>query len=105
MLGRSQRYHFMCKHKLLTSSVNSSKLVLKVTNKKMNLVAVVGRFHGILPQNILEHSMSFHGNYLKRCLLTHRVSQILYLTKLISEIKYIESNRGFTTIAYFVADF
>jgi len=27
--------------------------------------------------DILEHSMSFHRDYIKRCLLTHRVSQIL----------------------------
>jgi len=31
--------------------------------------------------------MMFHGDYKKRCLLTIRVSQILYLTQLISEIK------------------
>jgi len=28
-------------------------------------------------KNILEHSTGFHGDYIKRCLLTHRVSQIL----------------------------
>jgi hypothetical protein len=40
---------------------------------------------------------SFLGDYLKRCLLTRRVSQILHLTKLTSEIKYTESNGLFTT--------
>jgi hypothetical protein len=38
---------------------------------------------------ILEHSMKFHGDYIKGCLLTLMVSQILYLTPLISEIKNI----------------
>ncbi len=33
-------------------------------------------------------SMTFHGDYKKRCLLTIMVSQILLLIKLISEIKY-----------------
>jgi hypothetical protein len=33
--------------------------------------------------------MMFHGDYIKRCLLTIMVSQILYLTLLISEIKNI----------------
>jgi hypothetical protein len=47
-------------------------------------------------KNILEHSMRFHGDYLKRCLLTHRVSQILLLTRLISEIKCIATNRLFS---------
>jgi hypothetical protein len=46
-------------------------------------------------KNILEHSMSFHGDYIKRCILTHRVSQILLLTRLISEIKYLAANRLF----------
>jgi hypothetical protein len=40
-------------------------------------------------KNSQEYSVGFHGDYIKRCLLTRRVSQILYLTKLISEIKYI----------------
>ncbi len=48
-------------------------------------------------KNIVEHSMGFHGDYIKRCLLTHRVCQILYLTKLISEIKYISANGLFST--------
>jgi hypothetical protein len=47
--------------------------------------------------NILEHSMRFHGDYLKRCFLTHRVSLILLLTRLISEKKYISANRLFYT--------
>ncbi len=40
-------------------------------------------------KNILGHSMKFHGDYIKGCLLTIVVSQILYLTQLISEIKNI----------------
>jgi hypothetical protein len=40
-------------------------------------------------KNILGHFMMFHGEYIKRCLLTIMVSQILYLTQLISEIKNI----------------
>jgi hypothetical protein len=43
----------------------------------------------ICQKNILGHSMMFHGDYIKRCLLTIRVSQILSLTQLISEIKNI----------------
>ncbi len=55
----------------------SSKLVLKVSNKKMNLVAgcVMEGSMVFCQKNILEHSMSFHGDCIKRCL--HRVSQIL----------------------------
>jgi len=41
------------------------------------------------PKNILGHSMMFHGDYIKRCLLTIMVSQLLYLTQLMSEIKNI----------------
>jgi hypothetical protein len=52
------------------------------------------------PKNIQEQFMSLQGEYIKRCPLTHRVTHILYLTKLISEIKYIESNGFFTTIGY-----
>jgi hypothetical protein len=48
-------------------------------------------------KNSLEHSMRFHGDYIKRCILTHRVSQILLLTRLIYEIKYITANRLFST--------
>jgi hypothetical protein len=64
----------------------------------MNLVAgcVMEGSMVFCQNNFLEHSMSFHGDCIKRCLLTHRVSQILYLTKLISEIKYIQSNGLFT---------
>ncbi len=51
-------------------------------------------------KNSLEHSMNFHGDYIKRCLLARGVSQILYLTKLISEIKYISANGLFTTLVY-----
>ncbi len=50
--------------------------------------------------NILGHSMMFHGDYIKRCLLTIRVSHILQLTKLVSEIKnkITAANRLFSTI-------
>jgi hypothetical protein len=40
-------------------------------------------------KNILGHSMMFHEDYIKRCLLIILVSQILYLIQLISEIKNI----------------
>ncbi len=40
-------------------------------------------------KNILEHSMGFHGDYIKGCLLTLLASQMLELIQLISEIKYI----------------
>ncbi len=40
-------------------------------------------------KNILGHSMMFHGDDIKRCLLTIMVSQILSLTQLISDIKNI----------------
>jgi len=43
-------------------------------------------------KNILEHSISLHADYMKRCVLTHRVSQILYLAKLISEIKSLQTD-------------
>ena len=77
----------MCKHKSLMPSL-SSNLVLKVMQQDDASCCWVcdGRFHGILPK---EYSVTFHGDYLKRCLLTHRVSQVLLLTRLISEIKYI----------------
>ncbi len=52
-------------------------------------------------KNTLGHSMMFHGDYIKRCLLTIMVSQILYLTLLISEIKNIvpAANELLSTIA------
>jgi hypothetical protein len=40
-------------------------------------------------KNILWHSMMFHGDYIKRSLLTIMVGRILYITPLISEIKNI----------------
>ncbi len=51
-------------------------------------------------KNILEHSMKFHGDYIKGCVLTLMVSQILYLTQLISKIKNIvtAANRLLSTI-------
>jgi hypothetical protein len=54
-------------------------------------------------KNILEHSMGFHGDYIKRCLLILGVSQILYITQLISEIKNIvtAANGLLSTVTYF----
>ena len=51
-------------------------------------------------KNVLGHSMMFLGDYKKRCLLTIMVSQILYLTQLISEIKntFTAANGLFSTI-------
>jgi len=46
-------------------------------------------------KNILKHSMQFHGDYLNRCILTHMVSQILLLIRLISEIKYLLCQKEF----------
>ncbi len=46
-------------------------------------------------KNILEHSMKFHGDYLKRCILTYRIRQILLLTSLIFEKKYLLSQKDF----------
>jgi hypothetical protein len=59
-----------------------------------------GRFHVILPK---EHPGTFHGDYIKRCLLILGVSQILYLTQLISEIKNIvtAANGHLSTVTYF----
>jgi hypothetical protein len=87
---RSHLHQFMCKHKLSASSLTHPNFFLKVSNKRMNLLAgrVMEGCMVFCQKNILEHSMSFHGNFIKRCLLAHRVSQILYLTKIISEIKY-----------------
>jgi hypothetical protein len=48
-------------------------------------------------KNIVEHSMGLHADNIKKCLLAHKVNQILYLTKLISEIKYISANGLFST--------
>ncbi len=59
---------------------HSSKLVLKVKRQDdVHLVAgcVMEGSMVFCQKNILEHSMRFHGDYLKRCLLTHRVSPIL----------------------------
>ena len=57
----------------------------------MQLVAgcVMEGFMIFCHKNVLGHSMMFLGDYKKRCLLTIMVSQILYLTQLISEIKNI----------------
>ncbi len=62
----------------------SYKLVLKVKQQDDASCCWVcyQRFHGILPKNILDHSMRFHGDYKKRWLLIHRVIQILQFTRL-----------------------
>ncbi len=56
----------------------SPKPVLKVSNIKMNLVAgcVMEGSMVFCHKNILEHYMSFHGDYMKRSILTKGVSQI-----------------------------
>ncbi len=81
----------LCEDKVLTSSLPHSNFLWRLARKRMNLLAKVchGRFHDILSKNNLEHSLSFHGDYKKRCILTSGVSQILLLTQLIYEIKYI----------------
>jgi hypothetical protein len=57
---------------------SSLKLVLKVGTKNMSLLRRVMEGSIIFYQNnILEHSLSFHGDYKKRCILTSWVSQIL----------------------------
>jgi hypothetical protein len=40
-------------------------------------------------KNILGHSMMFHGDYKRRCIIAIMVSQILQLAQLTSEIKNI----------------
>jgi hypothetical protein len=85
----------MCKRKSLMSYL-LPKLVLKVKQQDL-AVGFVMEGSLVFCKKDLEHSMSFHGDYIKRCLLMHGVSQILYLTKLISEIKYISDNGPFTT--------
>jgi hypothetical protein len=45
--------------------------------------------------NILEQSLSFHGDYKRRCLLTMRVSLILSLIGLIPEISIYHTKRIF----------
>ena len=88
----------MYKHKLLTLSVvpslSRSNWFLKVkqqVDSSLLIQVVAGSvMEGSMvfcQKNILGNSMRFHGDYIKRCLLTIMVSQILLLTQLISEIK------------------
>ncbi len=81
-----------------------SYLFWRLSNKLMHLVAgcVMEGSMVFCQKNILGHSMMFHGDYIQRCLLTIMVSQILYLTQLISEIKNIltATNRLFSTTAH-----
>jgi len=74
-----QRYQFMRWHKLMTSSLVNPNLFWRLSTKMLHLVAgcVMEGVTIFCQKKILEHSMKFHGDYLKRCLLTHRVSQIL----------------------------
>jgi len=67
------------------------QLVLKVKQQVGASFSWVchGRFHDVLPKEHPEYSMMFHGDYIKICLLTIMVSQILYLTPFKSEIKNI----------------
>jgi len=61
------------KKKIIDIISNSSILVLKGSNKKMNLVAgcVMEGSLVFCQNNILEHSMGFHGDYIKRCLIAY----------------------------------
>jgi hypothetical protein len=59
---------------------------------QLDAVCVMEGSMTFYPKNILGHSMMFHGDYIKSWLLTIMVNQILYLTKLISEIKNIAAN-------------
>ncbi len=83
-----------------------SNLFWRLSNKLMHLVVgcVMEGSMVLCQKNILGHSMMFHGDYIKRCLLTIMISQILYLTQLISEIKNIvtAANRLFSTLSMFL---
>jgi len=77
---KSQQRQSMCKHKLTMLSLNRwCRLSLIQTcfegqePRSLHLVAeyVMEGSMVFCQKNILEHSMRFHGNYLKRCLLTH----------------------------------
>ncbi len=99
----SQQHRFLCKHKSMTSSLTHPNLFRRLSTKMFHLVAgcVMEGSMVFCQKNILERSMRFQGDYLKRCLLTHRVSQIWYLVQLISEIKYIAitANGLFSTLS------
>jgi hypothetical protein len=77
---------------------------LKVGKKNEFFLVKVchGRFHDILPKEYSGTFPGLHGDLKKRCLLTTGVSQIMYLTKLISEIKYIPSEGFFTILVFFL---
>ncbi len=82
---KSQQHQFMCKHKSLTSSLTHPNLFLRLSTKMMHLVAgcvMEGSMVFCQKNNILEHSMRFHGDYIKRCLPTHRVTNGLFSTAL-----------------------
>ncbi len=66
-----------------------SNLFWRLSNKLMHLFArcVMEGSMVFCQKNILGHSRLFHGDYIKQCLLTIMVNQILQLTLLISEIK------------------
>ncbi len=81
-----------------------SNLFWTLSNKLMHLFAgcVMEGSMVFCQKNILGHSRLFHGDYIKRCLLTIMVNQILQLTLLISEIKNIvtAANRFFCEIKF-----
>ncbi len=72
--NKRQWHQFMGRHKSVTSSFVHPNLFWRLSNKF--LCAMEGSMI-FCQKNILEHFMKFHGDYLKRCLLAHIVSQIL----------------------------
>jgi hypothetical protein len=81
---KSQQHQFMCKHKLLMSSLTHPNLFLRLSTKMMRIEAgcVIEGSMVFCQKNILEHSMRFHRDYIKRCLPTHRVTNGLFSTVL-----------------------
>jgi hypothetical protein len=69
----------MYEHKLMTTYLPFPNLFRRLSTKMMHLVVgcVIEGSMVFCQKNILEHSVKFHGDYLKRCSLKHRVSQIL----------------------------
>ncbi len=88
----------MCKHKLLTLSVVPSLSRFNWFWRSEQQVDP-SLLKQLVAGSVMEGaSMMFHGDYKKRCLLTILVSQILPLTKLLSEIKdLLPPNGVFTT--------
>ncbi len=67
---QSQWHQFMCKHKLLTSSLSHSKWFLKVNNRNLLLRWCMKGLMIFCQKNILQHSLRFFWPYKKRSLLT-----------------------------------